>query len=553
MKNTPDFNGSATRLSGLFVFSVLISIIYIFLTYRPGFLSGHGPYWEMQVDDVGTYITGLRYYIRDSWHFPLFYTSTLQFPDGASIIFTDSLPLLAVAAKILYKMTGVEWNYFGHWFVVSNIFFGISIILFLDSLRIRSYSISAAALLFGFSVFPYISRTFHIALSSHFLIILALALYFRSQDLDRHKGSILSILILLIVSLLVHFYLFVICFLIAAVAIATLYLKKRLSFFRVMLYGCFGGVILTGVMFCSGHLSFDSSKSYVALGTAGRASMNVLSPVLPVHSSFFPAPCFEDPTGTQFFEGMNYLGLSVLILLLFLLIRYPKDIKRGLKNHPLLALLCFGLFIYSLSNKIYFGSHLVFEIPLVPGVETLYKTLKATARFFWPSVYLLTFLPVVVLWKKTSHPRILLLVLIALAVTQNIEVWPLRQEIRNRTDSSMQIEHASAYQSLVRDHDLILVDREGATGKGHYRDVVRSFYFLAGKEEKLINYCYTARRLRNSTALEALIPLYLDGEIPVLFVIPADSECTELLESLPYQLERDGVIYSSNQHELHID
>ena len=542
-----------SRLSSLpvlFLLALIVSIVYIVLTYSPGFLSGNGAYWDVQVDDVGTYITGLRFYIRDQWRFPLFYTQLLHYPDGANIIFTDSLPLLAIAAKVIFKTTGAEWNYFGHWFIFSNICFGLSIIFFLDSLKVRSVWLSLIALLFGFAIFPYISRTFHIALSSHFLLILALSFYYRLLDPDRRKGYLTGFLILMVVCLLVHFYLFVITFLIAAAAISTMYLRKRMSVKDILRYGTIAAVVLFCVMYCSGYISLDKSQSYATMSGGWKASMNILSPALPIHSLFFGNPSFDDPTGYQFTEGNNYLGVSVFVLLFFVLIRSHKTVKRGIAEHPILALLCLGLFFYSLSYKIYFGSHLIFEVPLIPGVETIYKTLKATARFFWPSVYLLTLLPVVVAWKTTSKHKILFVALLALAIAQNFEVWPLRQKIRNKTASAKQVEHFSNCQTLIKDHDLVLTDLHAAIYSGKYRNIVRTLYFLAGKDQKLTNYCYTARRLRNPTPMQDLIDKHLDGKMAILFVIPADSKYVEFLKPLQYQFEQDGIIFASNRHDI---
>ena len=571
---------SSASLPGLFLLAVIISVVYIVLTYNSEFLWGNGAFWKIQLNDVGGHLTGLRFYVRDEWRFPLFHTKTLHYPDGANIIFTDSLPLMAVVAKILFKTTGLEWNYFGCWVIFSNIFFGLSIIVFLDSLKIRSIPVSVVALLFGFSVFPYINRTFHIALSSHFLIILALALYYRSQDANRFKGSLIWFLVLLVICLHVHFYLFAISSLIAIASLLTMCLKRRISLSQVFRYGGIATFVLLCVMFCSGYISFGSSQGYSSLGSAvGKASMNILSPVLPVHSSFFPDPPFSDPTGNQFREGLNYLGASVLILVLIVLIRHPRTVKHGIADHPLLALLCLGLFFFSLSSKIYCGSHLIAEIPLVPGVETLYKTLRASGRFFWPCIYLITLLPVAVLWRTKPDSKIILVLLFFLAIAQNVEVWPLRERIRDETGSSLkiddyikwtipwslrkssqgetgfqeQIDYYSFYESLVHQHDLILVDNTKWIPPSHYKNTVRSLFFLSGKENKLTNYCVTARRPRNTTELKELIRQHLDGEMSVLFVIPADSEYAESLKGMPHQFERDGIIFASNRHELKQD
>ena len=132
-------------------------------------------------------------------------------------------------------------------------------------------------------------------------------------------------------------------------------------------------------------------------------------------------------------------------------------------------------------------------------------------------------------------------------------VWPSHQKIRSMTKTSGYIDDYSFCESLIENHDLVLADNTRWIAPSHYRTIVRSLYFLSGKENKLINYCYTARRPRNPTPLKELISQHLDGEMSVLFVIPEDSEYMELLRQIPHQFERNGIIFASNRHELKQD
>jgi hypothetical protein len=283
--------------------AVLVSLIYIALTYSPGFVFGTGTYWDVQTNDVGTYITGLRFYLRDEWRFPLFFVKTMNYPDGSNIAFTDSLPLLALPAKILYKLTGVEWNYFGHWFILSNLLFAFSIALLLHSLGIRSRILYMIAMCFGFSVFPYVYRTFHIALSSHFLIIMALSFYFYGQHQWSPRKGFVLFLILTIISLLVHFYLFVFAVLLAGACFLDLYVQKKITFRRLLLYGVYALAAIVAVMLSVGYLSLNRNRAYGTFGSAGLYSMNVLSPVTPVYSFFFKHAFYRTPQESSLPRG----------------------------------------------------------------------------------------------------------------------------------------------------------------------------------------------------------------------------------------------------------
>ncbi|MBN1980742.1 MAG: hypothetical protein JW795_04375 [Chitinivibrionales bacterium] len=531
--------------------AVGISVLYLLLTYTPGFLLGYGSFWDLQVGDVSTHLTGMRYYIRDAWRFPLFYVDTLNYPDGSNIIFTDSLPLMAFVAKVIYKLTGLEWNYFGYWVILTNLLYGLSIVSLLRSLNIRNSCLSLAALLIGFAVFSYVScqRCVVIALSSHFLIIFSLSLYFYTQSSSRHKKFLLYFLLLMVLSLLIHFYLFAEVFLVAVAALLTLYVHKKISVKNGFIYIGLSILVILVVMVCTGYLSLEKDKVFSSLGSAGKYQMDILSPLVSGNSSLCSLP-FLNSTPPHFLGSGNYLGISVILLCLIVVIKYPKPILKAVQRYSPLFLLCTGLYFYSLSNKIYFASRLIFEIPLVPGVESLYKIFQATSRFFWPVIYLLTFTTPILLWKKSSSKNTLFVFLLLLAIIQNVEIWNLRRKTRADTSISFQIEHLNQYEEMTEKHELILVSNKNAISPGHYRDVVRSFYYLTGKYDTLINYCYTARQLRQVTPLEEMIESYADSELAVLVIVPQGSSYMEWLRTFPFSQTRDGILFASNRDAL---
>jgi hypothetical protein len=113
---------------------------------------------------------------------------------------------------------------------------------------------------------------------------------------------------------------------------------------------------------------------------------------------------------------MNYLGIAVIVLCFIVLIKYPRVIQKAVLSYRWLALLCVGLFGFSLSSEMYCAERLILKIPLIPGVETLYRTLQSTGRFFWIDVYLLTLMPIVLLWKRVKSKKALL---------TDLSFWPL--------------------------------------------------------------------------------------------------------------------------------
>jgi hypothetical protein len=267
--------------------AVLISLCYIVITYTPGFITGQGAFWQCRTNDCNAHLTGLRFFIRDAWRFPLFDTEGLNYPTGTNIIFTDSLPLMAIPAKFLYQATGIEWNYFGWWAMMNNILLAVSIVLLLDSLNVRSIIAAACAVMFGLCATPFLFLSFyHIALSSHYLIVLALALYFytlRQMHLDR---LIWLFVALLIAVLFIHLYLFVMVYVLFFITIVNLGYHRLLSRRRCLFWLLFSVGVIFVLAFCMGYFRLDKTIVFYH-GGYKIGSLNLLDFIIPVRYSVF--------------------------------------------------------------------------------------------------------------------------------------------------------------------------------------------------------------------------------------------------------------------------
>ena len=82
----------------------VFGLVFAALTLDPAYVIGTGPYWDAPVGDIAKGEIGWFYYARDSWHFPIFDIATYHYPEGGSIVLSDSLPLFALPAKAVYKM-----------------------------------------------------------------------------------------------------------------------------------------------------------------------------------------------------------------------------------------------------------------------------------------------------------------------------------------------------------------------------------------------------------------------------------------------------------------
>lgn len=68
--------------------------------------------------DLSQHYLGWEFYRRSQWFFPFGLTDQLAYPETTSIIFTDSIPLLAVPFKLLKGILPDSFQYFGWWGII---------------------------------------------------------------------------------------------------------------------------------------------------------------------------------------------------------------------------------------------------------------------------------------------------------------------------------------------------------------------------------------------------------------------------------------------------
>ena len=102
--------------------SLAIALCFCLHLFRLRFLSGNSAYWQSPEGlirngwgDITTALSGYEYLVRDAWTLPLFQTSKLGVPHPVNIIFTDSIPIVAICGRLLYRVTGHVVNLSRRW------------------------------------------------------------------------------------------------------------------------------------------------------------------------------------------------------------------------------------------------------------------------------------------------------------------------------------------------------------------------------------------------------------------------------------------------------
>jgi hypothetical protein len=392
----------------------------------PDVLLARGPYTAAIFGDAAQHVIGQRYFIADSWRWPLLRVKALGAPDGVSIAFTDSIPLAALPARLIGQaFPGLLPG--GHavllWLALCFVLQPAAAVFAMRSAGVRRPLPCLAAAVICASMPALLARTGHAALCGHFLILLAIGLYLRIGR-GSPGAAWLAAPLLLAATLLVHPYLLVMVAAMLAAAPLSLLLRgdRRWPAASAALAL---GIGVTAALAVA--LGYAQGQAYSI--AFGHYSMNLASPFYPERSSLLPwfgtAP---DATGGQY-EGYNWLGVGGWVLVLAGVGSLGRRAALRLaRRHAGLLLAGAVLTLLALSNEVWLGQRLLLRVRDVPA---LLQQFQASGRFFWPVGYLVV-LGSAIAVAGWSHRRAAATLLVAAAALQFADTASLRQEVRER-------------------------------------------------------------------------------------------------------------------------
>lgn len=389
--------------------------------FGPKMLLGSEQYWTGIIGDNAASLIGYYALAHDSWRWPLLQTELINFPHGANIYFTDSVPFMAILGKILFQYTGTIYIYFGVWILISYVLMGVFGYLLFRFLKLDVIAaVTGSTLLILLPEF--IWRHVHIGLVAQFVIVASIYAYIRMVSTsNRSEMFLISASVSLVIT--INAYLFAMCapLIIAALCDAWRLQRIQMRYFLFCLMGMFLSSCL--VMLALGLIGKDTSLPITE--GFGTFSMNLASPFWPQYSLLSFGRGFLDPVGGQY-EGFNYLGAGVLSLLVLSLALKPAAYLRLIRRHAFLASALAALVIFAISSRIYVGPYKILEVnyDLVPVLGRITATFRSSGRFFWPVGFVIVICAVVIVYRRLGPRRATPLMMCAVLV-QIIDIWPV--------------------------------------------------------------------------------------------------------------------------------
>lgn len=382
---------------------------------HPAILDPRDVAWLLDGSDRGQNSMGLIAYLRSgSW--PGLHDPQLMAPDGLPLALTDSNPLLGLLLKPFGLPVG--WQVTGLWLLLCVLLQ----VAFARALATRYVADPLAAFL-GTALLAIspalIARYGHVNLCAHWLILWALWV-FVDPERSRHPGWWAAVLG---VALLVHPYLAVMAAAIWASAVLRWLAVEPETWRRTATGALAVAAMLAGIAWWLGFIGLDAlpTESYGQFGMALDALWN---PGNPDYSALLPG---LTTTAAQGFEGLNYLGAGLLLLVI--VAGVAAIVRRDrLADVPLVWLLpaFLALTMIAIGPHLVWRGQVVASLPLPDQLRDALDPVRAAGRLFWPVGYAIALAAIVVAGRL---PRASVILGIALAV-QLFDLTPMVAAVR---------------------------------------------------------------------------------------------------------------------------
>ncbi|MEW6744821.1 MAG: DUF6311 domain-containing protein [Planctomycetota bacterium] len=475
-------------LQGRLVAAGALGLVVCVLFFRPSYLLISENTDYPVSSDRTTNLSALNYYVQDGWRLPLFAVQNLCSPQGTNIVFADCVPLIAPLCRLLFLIYPHLFDYLKAWVVLCFVLQGVSFALLLQVVGHRGMLHAVFGALLVVSLPAFLCRYGHAAVTSHFLLILALALFLQTYTKGLPRSVIVWHMLLLSVALLISVILFamVACLFVASLLQALAH--RQVTLRRAAAVGCVVGLPVVALMYVGGYLPLRTIPPGHGWGVY---SMNLLSPVVPQFC--VPGLGFSGFVGPwEQYEGFNFLGYGLLFLCLVHSVVSPADLVRCFKRYWILALFSVFLIVFSASSRIYVGRTLLLEVPVPSFLEGLLSIFRCSGRFFWPVAYLIMAFLVSRTYRRFK-PAVWLPMLSLCLLAQFV---PNRMVHLEKNSNFPRIEEAERYDvwiHLIEQHHSIEIYPSYYNTARQDRFLIQQLVMIASRRNRPVNTTYSTR------------------------------------------------------------
>ena len=378
-----------------FIFSIILTIYFVgpsnFWFNKTNWLYGAGDLTNAQLS--------WQYFQVDEWHFPIGKNPNYGLEISNSIIFTDSIPLLAFIFKLLSPVIYSKFQYFSFWILICfflQLFFAYILLLKITKDNLYSF---LGSFLFLLSPFFFFRLSFHFSLGAHWLLLYA---FYICYVIDKDHKSIHWFL-LITLSLLIHLYFTLMLFVILSCFVfEEIFTRKSLKPCIFLIGSIFYALIF---MYIVGY--FESSPINSVSSGYGEYKIDLFSFFDPKISAQESWSYFLKDLNITHLEGFNYIGLGNILFFLSVIILFSFNYKvfkqSSLKIFRLANIYIIIFFIWALTTNLSINGNKIFNINLNDYILGLLSIFSSTGRFAWPVIYIFLIFSTVYLHKNLKN------------------------------------------------------------------------------------------------------------------------------------------------------
>lgn len=460
-----------------FLIGGLAGILVFVACYGVSILNVTNDAWLLSGEDITQHYVGWKFYRVSEWTFPIGQIQGILYPQTSCIIYSDSLPILAIFFKILSPVLPETFQYFGIAGLIS--FFLVGAFTGLIARR-GCESLCFCFLAGGLTCFMpcLLYRMFiHTALAGQWIILAAIAIWVYRPFFTARRRRIFIWTLLLVVGSLNHiYYIPMVLLFFFGFALQDLIAGEDWIGDLITAAVSIGADLL--VLYVVGAFSANTAMEDTGLGVYSANLNSLINPLN--HSRFLKfLPCADGQL-----EGFGYLGLGFLILtVIALLLGIYTAIRRAhrtgiLEERPvekgrslrtdgekaegiscrrqraaawisLSAVFILGALL-ALSPVVRLGKTELVTIPYPDFILSLLSIFRTSGRFIWCICYLIAVLVILsigrIVKKQWAVP-----LLAGVLVLQAVDIWPLvtfrRTLLEPKTENTMM--HSSQWETLA--------------------------------------------------------------------------------------------------------
>ncbi|MFP1945212.1 DUF6311 domain-containing protein [Lonsdalea quercina] len=390
----------------------LVSLMFGVLAFKifsdPQILNPSNIAWLMAGDPSQHYLGWNTFRSTPLIQWPLGLNYNYGMAVSNSIVYTDSIPLLAIPFKYISFMLPADFQYTGMWLFACYLlqsFFGFKLFDCLTANKIFSL---VGGFILSFAPTFVMRMQGHYALCAQFLILIAFILYLK--PFSKYKWTLL-----LCVTSLVHAYLLMMIFAVffCKIIVDTLISKE----YKIQIKNvCIAVAATLLTMYVEGYFVISHGLAAGGFGEFRADLFSLFNPFTPAFSKFSRVNNNQLVNG----EGLAYVGFGIIMCLGSLVMMVSNKISKkemvlssGAVFVPIIFLTL--IYFFAVSNVISLQGYEIFRINLPHFLVGPANTFRASGRFMWVISYFVMIAAIFSVFYFSKKTCSYIIILIALA------------------------------------------------------------------------------------------------------------------------------------------